>query len=59
MQHEFITTCDAARILNVSPDTIRRWAKVGRLPAIRTASGIRLFERSVIAQLSAKTEAQG
>ena len=50
MQHDgvYITVLDASRILNVSPDTVRRWAKAGRLPVAHTASGIRLFERAVV-----------
>ena len=57
--HDYITTLAAARILNVSPDTVRRWAKVGRLPVALTASGIRLFDRAVVVQLAANTEARG
>jgi excisionase family DNA binding protein len=55
--HDYITTLDAARIFNVSPDTVRRWAKIGRLPVAQTASGIRLFDRAVVAQLAAHVEA--
>jgi excisionase family DNA binding protein len=57
--HDYITTLDASRILNVSPDTVRRWAKVGRLPVAQTASGIRLFERNTILQFVTRAEAKG
>lgn len=42
---EFLTTNDAAKIANKSGETIRLWARSGRLPSIRTASGVHLFRR--------------
>jgi excisionase family DNA binding protein len=53
MVHRFIrtvkllTVSEAARIRNVSADTIRRWAKVGRLKiAVRLGNGERLFDEA-------------
>lgn len=34
---------DAARILGVSVDTMRRWDKTGELPAVRTAGKQRRY----------------
>jgi len=42
---EFLTTMDAARLLNRSPETVRLYERRGQLPAIRTAGGQRLFRR--------------
>lgn len=41
-----MTTGDAAKQVGVAPDTIRLWERLGRLPALRTASGVRLFQRT-------------
>lgn len=38
-----LTSGDAARVANVSVDTIRAWNRAGKLPAIRTVGGVRLF----------------
>lgn len=37
------TISEAAQVLGVSIDTIRRWEKAGKLTAMRGANGIRLF----------------
>ena len=42
---------EAGRLLDVSAATIRVWEKTGRLPAIRTAGGVRLFAASAIERL--------
>ena len=41
----FLTCNDAARVVGVSPDAIRLYEKAGKLAAIRTASGVRLFRK--------------
>jgi len=45
---DHVTVSEAARLLEVSADTIRRWDATGRLPAQRTRSGLRLFRREDI-----------
>jgi len=45
---QLLTTADAARIVGVSSETIRSWENEGKLSAVRTASGIRLFARDEI-----------
>lgn len=40
-----VTTAAAAAETGVSPSTIYRWATTGRIPAVRTVYGRRLFVR--------------
>ena len=48
----FLLTNDAARLLNVSPQTIRVWERAGRLAAVKTAGGVRLFDRRDVERLA-------
>jgi len=41
----FLTTSDAARILEISADTVRANERRGKLHALKTAKGQRLFRR--------------
>jgi excisionase family DNA binding protein len=43
----------ASRLLGVDPDTLRRWADEGRVPAFTTPGGHRRFERRALEQLIA------
>jgi DNA-binding transcriptional MerR regulator len=42
---DLLTTAGAAKILDRTPDTVRLWERMGKLHAIRTVSGQRLFRR--------------
>lgn len=42
---------EAARLLGVSVDTLRRWAREGRIPVITMPSGHRKFHREDIEAL--------
>lgn len=42
----------AAELLGVSTDTVRRWAEAGRLPTTRTAGGQRVVEGEALAELA-------
>lgn len=44
---------DASRLLGVDPDTLRRWADEGRVPAFTTPGGHRRFERRALEGLIA------
>lgn len=44
----------AADLLGVSTDTVRRWADAGRLPTVRTEGGQRLVEGGALAALAAQ-----
>jgi excisionase family DNA binding protein len=41
-----LTCADVARLLNVVPDTVRDLERRGRIKAIRTPGGIRLFREA-------------
>ena len=43
----------AAQVLGVSSDTVRRWADAGRLPVTRTASGRRMVSGEELARFAA------
>lgn len=51
----YITTGEAAKILRVSPKTVARWAKDGRLPHIVTLGGHRRFPRSAVDEVARRT----
>jgi excisionase family DNA binding protein len=53
---QFLTTADVARALGVVPDTVRLWERAGKLPALRTASGVRLFAHADVQRLADKRE---
>ena len=42
---EMLTVSETARELGLSAETVREWADRGKLAAIRTAGGMRLFRR--------------
>ncbi len=44
---------EASRLLGVDPDTLRRWADEGRVPAFTTPGGHRRFERKALERLVA------
>jgi molybdopterin-binding protein len=50
---------EAAEILGVSPDTVRRWTQSGRLSAERTAGGQRTVRRGDVAKLAAERRRAG
>jgi excisionase family DNA binding protein len=52
-----ISTTEAAHILLVSAETVRQWADTGRLPATRTGSGMRLFDRADVERLARERRA--
>jgi excisionase family DNA binding protein len=54
----FLHPSQVADILHVSPKTIARWAKDGRLPFLRTLGGHRRYPEQAIRQLAASL-AQG
>lgn len=49
---KFLTTTDAARVIGVSAETIRLWENAGKLRAIRTLSGVRLFASDDVNRLA-------
>jgi excisionase family DNA binding protein len=55
---DLMTPSDAARILGLSADSVRVLSDSGRLPALRTVSGRRLFRRSDVDRLAAERAQQ-
>jgi excisionase family DNA binding protein len=49
---DLLTVGDAAAILGLSPDMVRVLHRQGRLPALRTPRGNRLFERRDVERLA-------
>jgi molybdopterin-binding protein len=49
----------AARLLGVSPDTVRRWADAGRLPTRRDEAGKRRIEGPDLAAFAVALAAEG
>jgi excisionase family DNA binding protein len=47
-----ILTNEAAVILGVSPETVRSWERCGRLSAVKTPGGVRLFCRRDVERLA-------
>ncbi len=49
-QNRFMTARDVARLFEVSPNTIARWARRGKVPSVVTPGGRRKFPREGIQQ---------
>ncbi len=47
----FLTTSEVSKMLGVSPNTVTRWAREGRLPCQVTLGGHHRFERPVIEEI--------
>lgn len=52
----YIRTAEAARILRVSPKTVSRWAKEGKIPHVMTLGGHRRFPSTAIEELARRLE---
>ncbi|HEX4432835.1 MAG TPA: helix-turn-helix domain-containing protein [Frankiaceae bacterium] len=48
---ELSTANVVARTLNVTPDTVRRWARTGKLPVVTLPSGQKRFRREDVEKL--------
>jgi DNA-binding transcriptional MerR regulator len=49
---QFMATCDAAKLLECTPDNVRSLERRGQLPALRTPSGRRIFRVADVARLA-------
>lgn len=52
----YIRTAEAAKMLRVSPKTVSRWAKQGKLPHVVTLGGHRRFPAEAIQRLATQLE---
>jgi excisionase family DNA binding protein len=48
---QFLTRSEVSRLLGVSPNTVTRWAREGRLACLVTLGGHHRFDREVVEQL--------
>lgn len=48
----FLRTSEVAMMMNVSPKTVSRWAKEGRLPFVATLGGHRRYSAKAIRRLT-------
>jgi excisionase family DNA binding protein len=48
----YLRTAEAADILYVSPKTVSRWAKEGKLPFLKTLGGHRRYPEAEIRELA-------
>jgi excisionase family DNA binding protein len=49
---DIMLTAEVARFLGKSSETVRLYERRGKLPAMRTAGGVRLFKRADVLQLA-------
>jgi excisionase family DNA binding protein len=54
----YLHTAEVADILHVSPKTVSRWAKEGKLPYLKTLGGHRRYPAAEIRQLAAELQVQ-
>ena len=47
----YLTTGQAAKLLHVSPKTVARWSKEGKIPHLVTLGGHRRFPASAVREL--------
>jgi excisionase family DNA binding protein len=52
----YLHTAEVADILHVSPKTVSRWAKEGKLPFLKTLGGHRRYPAAEIRQLAAQLQ---
>lgn len=55
----FLTRTEVARLLGVSPNTVSRWAREGRLPCQMTLGGHRRFDHAVIEDIRRRMSGAG
>ena len=54
-----LTPAEVAKLFRVDPKTVTRWAKAGKLTAIRTLGGHRRYRRSEVESLLTKSANRG
>jgi len=53
---DILTTGEVSRSLGISADRVRQLERCGQLPARRTETGVRLFERTTVEEFRRKRE---
>jgi excisionase family DNA binding protein len=54
-----LTPAEVAKLFRVDPKTVTRWAKAGKLTAIRTLGGHRRYRKSEVESLLTNSENRG
>jgi excisionase family DNA binding protein len=54
MAHRFLLVTEAARVLEVAATTVREMDRDGRLKALKTPTGVRLFDANEVSKLAAE-----
>jgi excisionase family DNA binding protein len=55
---QYLRAAEVAAILQVSPKTVSRWAKEGKLPFLKTLGGHRRYPEAEIRELAAELQVQ-
>jgi hypothetical protein len=55
---EFLLTNDVARFLKTSAESVRKWERLGRLRALRTEQGVRIFHREDVERFARERAAR-
>ena len=58
-QNDLLTPAEVAVLFRVNPKTVTRWARAGKISAIRTLGGHRRFRRAEIEAVLRSEEALG
>jgi excisionase family DNA binding protein len=58
-QEVLLTPAEVANLFRVDPKTVTRWAKAGKLTAIRTLGGHRRYRKSEVQSLLNATSNRG
>lgn len=56
---DLLTPAEVAAMFRVSPKTVTRWARTGKLTALRTLGGHRRFRASEVTSLLERSEELG
>jgi DNA-binding transcriptional MerR regulator len=54
----WMLTGDVARACAVTPETVRFWHRIGRLTALKTERGVRVFNRRDVERLARERQAK-
>lgn len=57
-KEELLTPSEVAKMFRVNPKTVTRWARSGKISAIRTLGGHRRFRASEIEKFLAEAEVE-
>lgn len=58
-QETLLTPAEVAALFRVDPKTVTRWAKAGKLTAVRTLGGHRRYRKSEVEQLIKDSTPEG